>query len=505
MMKHYKIIIVSIIALLGLRVCLSNEKKKETSVLKIPAKAVEIAVTTDFTHTVAVNPKIFGVNIGFAFQRALDKDSGFVQLLRAMHPVSLRFPGGTVANWYHPDIPGYGYKSNEIIPSLGGLYHLQSKQTENILFNFIRLCKSVSCGAVFCANLLTGTTEETLFVLDKLVENNIPILGVELGNEFCLIPYRKQFPDALTYIDKIKSTALAIRKKYPTLRIAVISGDAVAPDDNSARSKFMRNWSLDLSKENFFDAYVWHFYAGCTNCDQNKFFDSVYVANLKQMAPYNTNKLYTTGADYVQLYGKERKLWITAWNISNEEYLGNTFVQGAYVSESFLNMIEINATYNDYIEISNLHAMDGMINTYNGKQSPVLSIGNDYATVQYFAFKFLASTLTQGAQRGSVQLKSFNNAIPKDVICQAFTNKEKTKTYLHFINRSGKNTTLYLPAAAKNYTLKAIEADVPYATAGKTMYEKNYPNKVTPVRYKEATVKNNQILLPPYAFGYVEY
>jgi hypothetical protein len=149
--------------------------------------------------------------------------------------------------------------------------------------------------------------------------------------------------------------------------------------------------------------------------------------------------------------------------------------------------------------------MDGMINTYNGKQSPVLSIGNDYATVQYFAFKFLASTLMQGAQRGSVQLKSFNNAIPKDVICQAFTNKEKTKTYLHFINRSGKNTTLYLPAAAKNYTLKAIEADVPYATAGKTMYEKNYPNKVTPVRYKEATVKNNQILLPPYAFGYVEY
>ncbi|HNY56182.1 MAG TPA: hypothetical protein PKI86_11160, partial [Chitinophagales bacterium] len=183
------------LAIFMLRVCLSNEKKKENNMLQSSAQTVAISVTPDFSKTATVNTKVFGVNIGFAFARELDKDSGFVQLLRAMHPVSLRFPGGTVANWYHPNLPVYGYKAKELLPSLGGLYALQSKRSENILYNFIRLCKEVNSGAVFCANMLTGTTEEALFVIDELKKNNIPILGVELGNEYCLMSYRKQFPD----------------------------------------------------------------------------------------------------------------------------------------------------------------------------------------------------------------------------------------------------------------------------------------------------------------------
>jgi hypothetical protein len=139
--KQYKIIIVCIAAILGFRICLSNEKKKEKNLLPASTATVSVFVQPDFKNTTAINPKIFGVNIGFAFARELDKDSGFVQLLRDMHPASLRFPGGTVANWYHPNLPVYGYKANEIIPSLGGLYQIQSKREENIfliLFDFVK-------------------------------------------------------------------------------------------------------------------------------------------------------------------------------------------------------------------------------------------------------------------------------------------------------------------------------------------------------------------------------
>jgi hypothetical protein len=217
------------------------KRKRRKTFCKNLEATTSLTITPDFTTIAPVNPNVFGVNIGFAFARELDKDSGFVQLLRAMHPVSLRFPGGTVANWYHPDLPVYGYKAKELLPSLGGLYALQTKRSENILYNFIRLCKEVNTSAVFCANLLTGTTEEVLFVIDELKKNNIPILGVELGNEYCLMSYRKQFPDAQTYIDRISTTALAIRNKYPDLKIAVIGGDAVAMNDMNVRSKFMRN------------------------------------------------------------------------------------------------------------------------------------------------------------------------------------------------------------------------------------------------------------------------
>ncbi len=505
MKKQYKIIIVCIAAILGFRICLSNEKKKENNLLPASTTTVSVFVQPDFKNTIAINPKIFGINIGFAFARELDKDSGFVQLLRNMHPVSLRFPGGTVANWYHPNLPVYGYKANEIIPSLGGLYQIQSKREENILSNFIRLCKSVNCGAVFCANLLTGTTDETLYVIDALKKNNIPIFGVELGNEFCLLPYRKQFPDAQTYIDKIKKTAYAIRQKYPELRIAVISGDAVDAKSNDERSKFMRNWSLGLSNQNFYDGYVWHFYASCTPCDKDSYFDNVFINNLAQLAPYVTNKLYNVGMNYLPIYGKERKLWITEWNISNGDFLDNTFVQGAYVAENFLYMIELNTKYNNYIELTNLHAMDGLINIYKGKQSPVLSIGNDNATVQYFAFKFLASTLTENTQRGAISVKSVDKSIVNNFICQAFIHKKENKTYLHFVNRSGKKIEINLPTTATQYSLTDIEAEVPYATAGKTNYEKNYPNKVQAVRYRTETFSNNKITIAPYAFGYISY
>lgn len=505
MNKKYKIIIVTIVALFGLRVCLSNEKKKEDKVIATPQGSTLVTITPNFSKTSTINTKIFGINIGFAFARELDKDSGFVQLLRAMHPASLRFPGGTVANWYHPELPVYGYKANEIIPSLGGLYALQNKRSENILYNFIRLCKAVNCGAVFCANLLTGTTDETLFVLSELKKNNIPILGVELGNEFCLLPYRKQFPDVQQYIAKITATATAIRQKYPELRISVISGDAVSPNDNNARDKFMRNWSLGLSKQNFFDAYVWHFYAGCTTCDQNNFFDSVYVKNLEQLAPYNTNKLYNAGMDFVKLYGQERKLWLTEWNIANNDYLDNTFVQGAYVFENFLYMLELNTKYNNYIELTNLHAMDGLINIYKGNLSPLLTVGNNNATVQYFAFKFLASTLTQAVQRGENTYLIQDNTTPKGIICQSYINKTSNKKYTYFVNRTGKNVELKLISTASKISINAIEADVPYASAGKTSYEKNYRYKLQPVRYRQETIATNKVMIAPYAFGYLEY
>ena len=92
---------------------MSGEKKKEKNILQQSEATTSLTITPDFTTTAPVNPNVFGVNIGFAFARELDKDSGFVQLLRAMHPVSLRFPGGTVANWYHPELPVYGYSAKE--------------------------------------------------------------------------------------------------------------------------------------------------------------------------------------------------------------------------------------------------------------------------------------------------------------------------------------------------------------------------------------------------------
>ena len=506
MKKNTKIVIVFLLIVVGLRVCLSNNKKKDKAILKTSSTVVPVTISTNFNNPLPVHPNVFGVNIGFAFARELDKDSGFVQLLREMRPVSLRFPGGTVANWYHPHLPVYGYKANEIISSLGGLYALQSKRSENILYNFIRLCKQVNCGAVYCANLLNGTTEEILFVINELKKNNIPIYGVELGNEFCLLPYReKYFTTEQVYIDKIRKTASVIREKYPDLKLAVVAGEIVPDTEKGQRATFMRQWNKGLSKENFYEAYVYHYYAACSDCDKDAYFDNIYTRNLSSLAPFQTNKLMDIGTQYLKFYGKEKKLWLTEWNISNGEYLDNTFTQAAFVSENFLNMIALNTQYNNYFELSNLHVMDGLINNFKGKQKPVFPKGNNYATVQYFAFKFLASTLTKDTYRGNVNIMCMDNAVLKNFVCNAFVNDKEKTIFLHFINRSGHKIQLTLDAKRSNYTLNAIEADVPYATAGKTTYEKKYPNKIKPVRLREEKIDGNIISIAPYSFGYISY
>ena len=77
-------------------------------------------------------------------------------------------------------------------------------------------------------------------------------------------------------------------------------------------------------------------------------------------------------------------------------------------------MLELNTKYNNYIELTNLHTMDGLINIYKGNLSPLLTVGNNNATVQYFAFKFLASTLTQAVQRGENTYLIQDNTTPKE-------------------------------------------------------------------------------------------
>lgn len=505
MKQQYKIIIVVVLAVLMLRVCLSNDKKKEDNLISSSSESVSVKVIPgNQLFGAPVNPGVFGINIGFAFKRELDKDSGFVQLLRELKPQSLRFPGGTVANYYHPNLPVYGYKKEEIPFGLGTLYMEQTRRDENILYNFIRLAKSVNAGVVYCANVYTGSTKEILFVISELKKNNIPIMGVELGNEFSLMEYRKKFPEAKVYIDKIKATAKAIRLKHPELRIVVIGGDGVAPNDNTARGKFMRGWNQDLSKENFFDAYTWHPYADCPPCDKEAYFDNLYLKNIEALAPYRTNYLFNLGKNMMQIFGQQRKLWLTEWNLGNLNFLDNTFLQGAYVMENFLNMIELNTRFDNYFEVSNLHSIDGLISVQKGKLTPVMNNGADNATVQYFAFKYLSNALNSSVIRASEQIETSDTEVKNGLVCQTYFDKINNKTLLFFVNRSGKKLTL--TCSFPNYAsihIQAVEADVPYATAGKTYYEKDYPNKLKPIRLKNEQLESNTIQLAPYAFGVI--
>jgi len=57
----------------------------------------------------------------------------------------------------------------------------------------------------------------------------------------------------------------------------------------------------------------------------------------------------------------------------------------------------------------------------------------------------------------------------------------------------------------KKINLKLIDATFPYSTAGKTIFEKDYPAKLNLVRHIEQTLTAKIIPIPAYSFGCLEY
>jgi hypothetical protein len=99
-----------------------------------------------------------------------------------------------------------------------------------------------------------------------------------------------------------------------------------------------------------------------------------------------------------------------------------------------------------------------------------------------------------------------DTAVAHNFIAKAFYNKKNNMTYLYFINRSGSKVQLNLGSGIQLVKhIHAVEAIYPYATAGKTNYEKIYPAKLNAITLREGVIESSRISLAPYSFGYIEY
>lgn len=141
-----------------------------------------------------------------------------------LKPKLLRFPGGTISQFSHPlcNLPGqqqgYGFKPSEILQFFNGYYvndsepYNQNDYNEKIskwqglttknsfattryIDDFINLVHAmenenpdVPVKVIYVANILTGTTQELIDILQLFKTNNITIAGIELGNEMTSYP-----------------------------------------------------------------------------------------------------------------------------------------------------------------------------------------------------------------------------------------------------------------------------------------------------------------------------
>ena len=262
----------------------------------------------------------------------------------------LRFPGGTLSQFCHLTAgPGYGLDSMEIVANVDSsnrgffldVYNSEkNKPCRNLtaFVNFYNYLGNQQREVLFVVNITTGSVAENVDAIRVLLNNNVNVVGVEIGNE----PYRDEttYPRASNYVTAGLPYAQAIRRNFPTLRI----GWAAAPPLTSNRRVFgatrqthYRNWNQDIATvkdSSFVDAMVLHLYSSSyyfltklrydTDYDDNNLstLRNTFFQGADLLQTYTVDSLKRIMNEYDAYFGPDEPLWITEWNFSRPRVIG---------------------------------------------------------------------------------------------------------------------------------------------------------------------------------------
>ena len=293
-------------------------------------------------------------------------DPDFVELTKALAPKTLRFPGGTVGNFYHWEHGGFfeNEMASTLNPKLnqrnkGNYVKLQKRRNSKILFDdFMQLCNTLNITPVVVVNLWTGSPEESAAWVNYAKDNGYEVKHWELGNEYYLPHYLNKYPTVKTYITEAKKHAAAMKTVNPDIKISVCATPIAFHKEGWLIKKQQRDWDKGLAADtSFYDAYTVHVYA----------YKAVRKKELEEMRGYLIGWIHFAVPEALEYYQKlfpNKEMWITEWNIANPaNRVANTQLHAMYVGDFFLKMLTL-----PNITQANFHVITGP-----GKGFPVFS------------------------------------------------------------------------------------------------------------------------------------
>ena len=315
-----------------------------------------------------VNPNLYGFRTSVAFIFFDIEDTVFMNNVQQIAPNVLSFPGG-FGNFYHLNGSGYGLRLDEIEK-----YHKKSKvktvatlnrfiadknDKENYIYDFINMAKVTNSNVIYNANIISSTPKEVLQIIQIFLENNIKLIGIELGGELSNRSYA-HFMNIQKYITLSKLYAKAIREVYQDIPLAVVS----APN-NRGLSK-LEDWNKELAKEDFYDAIIIHPYAKIAKGKDVA--GRMLTVIPEGFGPEETYDIYKERAiayiktDFkkeIHKYNKtfnNKRIWLTEWNLQMSSVTGNTLLQALFVSHQ---LIELASLKESNIDIATFHNLAG--------------------------------------------------------------------------------------------------------------------------------------------------
>ena len=330
-----------------------------------------------------INTNIFGFSTNTTFTFHDINDSIFRNKVDSLSPKVLRFPGG-FGNFYHLSGIGYGVIEEEVVKyhkgklpkRVNGIksYENRNNIKENYIEDFIVLASKIKSKVIVDANIITSEPEETIRIIEKLQENNIEVIGVELGSELSNRSYMHLI-DGEKYIELAKNHAEVLKRYFPNLKLGAVAAPVTR---NQIRHD---NWNKLLKDEDFYDAIIIHSYAKVTQGKDKygKMENEISEGKTKKEAfsLYRDRIIKYFNYSYPDEIKKNNEIfsnkpiWITEWNLQMSKITGNTLFQAIYVT-NFLLEISVSEQLSN-IELMTFHNLAGrdvsgsVIENSNGK------------------------------------------------------------------------------------------------------------------------------------------
>ena len=318
-----------------------------------------------------IQKNVFGFATSNTFTYCNVADTSFTNKVNAINPQILRFPGGAVGNFYHFGNSGYGFDFNEIDKYHDGKFpkrarglessRKKNKHQHDYIDDFIALAKRTNAKAVLVANPFVEEDDDIILMIQKLYENNIEVVGVELGSELSNRSYFLKGYTIDDYILFVQRCSKNIKKKFPKIKTAVVAAPL------GKRKGHRHNiWNNRLSLMDFYDAIIIHSYAKVI---KGKALDGQMVSEeVESINKTEEFEIYKNRAidylkrgypsevqEYFNVYNKP--IWVTEWNLQMSKTTGNTLLQSLFVAQYLLEVFS-NPNLSS-IELTNYHNLGG--------------------------------------------------------------------------------------------------------------------------------------------------
>jgi hypothetical protein len=457
--------------------CLSLKPSKPNQKFpfSVPADPV-CKLDIDTSKTKKFNNDLLGLNSHFmGNNKTLSyADPRIQKLLEKIKVPLMRFPGGTVSNWYNYETDMWEI-TDDTKTSPKMMKRLKEAIAEKRKFGFdeyIELAKKNGFKSTLVLNALHDSPERCVArVLDRK-KKGLDFEWVELGNEnYCDTQQSKKINNAKSYLEKCKAITEAIKKVSPETVVAV--------NISEAKDK---KWGIPISKETFYDAVVMHPYSNAGSASAS--FTPVTIQSTFTAYAQLEKRL----AEYKEIYG-DKPLILTEWGVLGEGKLLRNHMTALGTADMFFHIIE--KSENGPVKNACLHVFsDGYMGLYDcdSKDGKVYKRG--YGVMYEFLTKAFLNNYVLGGRSVSPMLTDKQHAV------MARAAKDKDGNILVFaVNKLPVKSKLELSLNGKPYI-----GEYKLESFSETNLHKHITYKLDEDPCKK-TKGEGDIFLPPYSIS----